>query len=192
MRATTILAVRHNGQLAVAGDGQVTLGESIVKAMANKIGVDKVQFDVTNNEQVTCVLRTRIDGKLTPLDGASKTFQCHRTTGLDGSDDLAPEPKPDTQKPDEPGKPGKVVIDLFWNPICQTSGIEAQRVREIAAEFGDSIVLNEYRADDRDVLLKYQTPRAILVDGNEIYWGYEAPREGIREAIAKALDASSP
>ncbi len=28
--ATTILAVRHNGQVAMAGDGQVTLGQSIV------------------------------------------------------------------------------------------------------------------------------------------------------------------
>jgi GNAT superfamily N-acetyltransferase len=88
--------------------------------------------------------------------------------------------------------PGNVVIDLFWNPICLTTDIEAQRVREIAAEFGDGVVLNEYPADDREVLLKYRTPRAILVNGNEIYWGYEAPREGIREAIAKARDDSSP
>ena len=36
-RSTTILAVRHNDQLAVAGDGQVTLGESVVKATAQKI-----------------------------------------------------------------------------------------------------------------------------------------------------------
>ncbi len=28
--ATTILAVRHNGQVAIGGDGQVTLGQSIV------------------------------------------------------------------------------------------------------------------------------------------------------------------
>ncbi len=79
-----------------------------VKAMSNKIGVDKVQFDVTNNEQVTCVLRTRIGGKLKPLGGASRTFQCVKTTGLDGSSDLAPKPRPDAQKPD---KPGKLVID---------------------------------------------------------------------------------
>ncbi len=35
--STTILAVRHNGVVAVGGDGQVTVGESIMKADSNKI-----------------------------------------------------------------------------------------------------------------------------------------------------------
>lgn len=34
---TTILGVRRNGQLAVAGDGQVTLGNTIVKSGARKV-----------------------------------------------------------------------------------------------------------------------------------------------------------
>ena len=36
-RATTILAVRHNGSVAVGGDGQVTLGNVVMKADARKI-----------------------------------------------------------------------------------------------------------------------------------------------------------
>lgn len=36
-RATTILTVRHGGRVALGGDGQVTLGQTIVKADANKI-----------------------------------------------------------------------------------------------------------------------------------------------------------
>ena len=35
--STTILTVRHNGVVAMGGDGQVTLGTSIMKADANKI-----------------------------------------------------------------------------------------------------------------------------------------------------------
>ena len=35
--STTILTVRHKGVVAVAGDGQVTIGTSIMKADANKI-----------------------------------------------------------------------------------------------------------------------------------------------------------
>ncbi len=35
--ATTILAVRHNGQTAIAGDGQVTLGDTVMKGHAVKI-----------------------------------------------------------------------------------------------------------------------------------------------------------
>ena len=34
---TTILAVRHQGKLVVAGDGQVTLGNTVVKHQARKV-----------------------------------------------------------------------------------------------------------------------------------------------------------
>ncbi len=36
-RGTTIIAVRHNGQVAVGGDGQVSLEQSIVKHTAKKV-----------------------------------------------------------------------------------------------------------------------------------------------------------
>lgn len=36
-RSTTILTVRHKGKVALGGDGQVTYGESILKADTNKI-----------------------------------------------------------------------------------------------------------------------------------------------------------
>lgn len=37
IRSTTILTVRHQGQVAMGGDGQVTMGDTIVKADAVKI-----------------------------------------------------------------------------------------------------------------------------------------------------------
>ena len=37
VRSTTILAVRHRGQVAVGGDGQVSIGNTIVKAGARKV-----------------------------------------------------------------------------------------------------------------------------------------------------------
>jgi GNAT superfamily N-acetyltransferase len=82
---------------------------------------------------------------------------------------------------------GKVVIDLFWNTFCQTSSIEAQRVREAAAEFGNSVALNEYPAEDRAVLSRHQIPRGIFINGRQIDWGYEAPKDGIRNAIIQEL-----
>ncbi len=36
-RSTTILTVRHNGQVAMGGDGQVTMGQTVVKSDAVKI-----------------------------------------------------------------------------------------------------------------------------------------------------------
>lgn len=83
--------------------------------------------------------------------------------------------------------PGKVVIDLFWNTFFQTSAIEAQRVKEVAAEFGDAVVLSEYSGDDPAVLLRYQMPRGIFVNGQELFWGHEAPKDGLREAIFQPL-----
>jgi ATP-dependent HslUV protease subunit HslV len=37
MRSTTILALRHNGKAAIGGDGQVTLGNVVMKGDAHKI-----------------------------------------------------------------------------------------------------------------------------------------------------------
>ena len=36
-RATTVVALRHRGQVALAGDGQVSIGNTIVKAGAKKV-----------------------------------------------------------------------------------------------------------------------------------------------------------
>ncbi|MDR2375127.1 MAG: ATP-dependent protease subunit HslV [Treponema sp.] len=37
IRSTTVLAVRRNGKVAMAGDGQVTLGETVMKHNARKV-----------------------------------------------------------------------------------------------------------------------------------------------------------
>src|SRR5438067_11735864 len=37
VRATTILAVRRNGKVALGGDGQVTVGETVMKSNAHKV-----------------------------------------------------------------------------------------------------------------------------------------------------------
>jgi ATP-dependent HslUV protease subunit HslV len=37
IHATTVVAIRHRGQVAIAGDGQVSIGNAIVKAGARKV-----------------------------------------------------------------------------------------------------------------------------------------------------------
>jgi len=37
IRATTILSLRHRGRVVIAGDGQVSMGQTIVKANARKV-----------------------------------------------------------------------------------------------------------------------------------------------------------
>jgi GNAT superfamily N-acetyltransferase len=86
--------------------------------------------------------------------------------------------------------PRKVVVDAFWNPICLTSLVEIMRIREVCAEYGDRLVLNEYNCGDKDVLERYQTERAIFINGEPKSWGYEAPRDGLRKEIDSALEVS--
>jgi GNAT superfamily N-acetyltransferase len=85
---------------------------------------------------------------------------------------------------------GKVVVDAFWNPICQTSLVEIIRIREVCAEYGDNLILNEYNCGDKDVLEQYQTERAIFINGELKGWGYEAPKDGLRQEIESAEDVS--
>jgi len=37
IRSTTVLSIRRGGSVVLAGDGQVTLGESVIKHSAKKI-----------------------------------------------------------------------------------------------------------------------------------------------------------
>ena len=37
IRSTTVISIRKDGKVALAGDGQVTLGETIIKQSARKI-----------------------------------------------------------------------------------------------------------------------------------------------------------
>jgi hypothetical protein len=49
------------------------------------------------------------------------------------------------------------------------------------------VLLREHCADDPAVRARYGIYRAIYIDGQEIGWGYEAPRDGLRAAIREAM-----
>jgi len=83
--------------------------------------------------------------------------------------------------------PSKVAFDAFWNRQCLTSTVEIRNVREVCAEYGDRVLLREYDATDPVVRERYQIGRLLAVNGREIGWGYEAPREGLRAAIQEVL-----
>ncbi|MHA2295066.1 MAG: N-acetyltransferase family protein [Candidatus Hodarchaeales archaeon] len=106
-------------------------------------------------------------------------------------DETAEPPKLPESKYEFKPTDSKVVIDLFWDISCQTSTVEAQRVKEVVEEFGNKVLLNEYPASESDIIQEYQISRAIYVNGREIGWGYEAPKDGIKKAIRKALENMS-
>jgi GNAT superfamily N-acetyltransferase len=84
--------------------------------------------------------------------------------------------------------PGKVVVDAFWNQICLTSVLEIHRVREVCAEYGDKVIFNEFNCGNKDILDKYQTSRALFINGKPKDWGYAIPRDELKKEIDRALE----
>src|SRR6202171_3437551 len=72
IRSTTILSVRKGGRLAVGGDGQVTMGESIVKTKARKIRRlynDKILAGFAGSTADALSLFSRFENKLQEFHG---------------------------------------------------------------------------------------------------------------------------
>ena len=71
--ATTIVAVRHNGKTAIAGDGQVTFGQSaIMKANARKVRRlyhDKILAGFAGSVADAFTLFEKFEGKLEEFNG---------------------------------------------------------------------------------------------------------------------------
>lgn len=84
--------------------------------------------------------------------------------------------------------PGKIVVDAFWNPICLTSILEMKRVREVCAQYADTVILNEYNTWNKNILNKYQISRALFINGQYRCWGYAAPQDELKKEIDKTLE----
>ena len=70
--ATTVLAVRHKGQAVMAGDGQVTLGETVVKQRARKIRRlynDRILAGFAGSAADSFALFSRFEAKLEQYRG---------------------------------------------------------------------------------------------------------------------------
>jgi ATP-dependent HslUV protease subunit HslV len=72
VHSTTILAVRRNGKAVIAGDGQVTMGETIVKSSARKVRRlynDKVIAGFAGATADAFALFQRFESKLEQVHG---------------------------------------------------------------------------------------------------------------------------
>lgn len=70
--ATTVLAIRHKGQAAMASDGQVTLGDTVVKQRARKIRRlynDRILAGFAGSAADSFALFARFEGKLEQYRG---------------------------------------------------------------------------------------------------------------------------
>lgn len=72
IRSTTVLSVRRGGSVVLAGDGQVTLGESVIKHTAKKIRRlynDKIMAGFAGSTADAFTLFSRFEAKLEQYHG---------------------------------------------------------------------------------------------------------------------------
>ena len=72
IRSTTVLLVRRDGQVAMAGDGQVTMGDTVMKSGARKVRRfynDKILVGFAGASADALSLLTRFEGKLEQFRG---------------------------------------------------------------------------------------------------------------------------
>src|SRR6266403_5604966 len=72
VRSTTVLLVRRNGRVALAGDGQVTMGETVMKSGARKVRRlynDKILAGCAGATGDAFALLTRFEAKLEQYHG---------------------------------------------------------------------------------------------------------------------------
>lgn len=72
IRSTTVLSVRREGRVVLAGDGQVTLGEGVIKYTARKIRrlyQDKILAGFAGSTADAFSLFSRFEGKLDQYHG---------------------------------------------------------------------------------------------------------------------------
>src|SRR5947207_13961975 len=72
IRSTTVLCVRRNGSAVMAGDGQVTLGEGVIKHSAKKIRrlyQDKILAGFAGSTADAFSLFSRFESKLEQYHG---------------------------------------------------------------------------------------------------------------------------
>ena len=75
MHGTTVIAVRRNGQVVLAGDGQVTMGDTVVKHQAKKVRKmhhDKILTGFAGSTADAFTLFERLEAKLEQYNGNLK------------------------------------------------------------------------------------------------------------------------
>ncbi len=91
--STTILAVRHGGRAVMAGDGQVTFGQTVVKQTARKIRRlynDKILAGFAGSAADSFALFARFEGEARTVPRQSRTLRGGARQGLAQRPHFAP------------------------------------------------------------------------------------------------------
>lgn len=85
------------------------------------LGVDVVRFDVSNNEQINCALKTRAPLPVKVLALQGNKYQCHKPSGASGTSDFTPPGRPGDPSPQRVLRGDFSFIDS-GSPRCPRQG----------------------------------------------------------------------
>jgi len=83
---------------------------------------------------------------------------------------------------------GKIVIDLFHTDRCPIHWRNTALVKDVAADFGKRVVLNEVNVDNREDMLKYRIAYNVYLNGKVLAAGPLAKENVLRKRILTELD----
>lgn len=86
----------------------------------------------------------------------------------------------------QPGN-GKLRISIFNHGWCAVQNLAAERIRRIATEFPDQIILDEYDTRDRAVMDSWGLSDAIFLNDRQIVTGPPPSYEKLRKLVIKRL-----
>jgi N-acetylglutamate synthase-like GNAT family acetyltransferase len=87
--------------------------------------------------------------------------------------------------------PDKITISLFNYGWCPSQNVNYERTLQIAKEFGDKVIIQEYDTKDRTVMEEWGLSDALFVDDEMIANGPPLSSQSIRELIEKHLKIKS-
>lgn len=83
---------------------------------------------------------------------------------------------------------GKIVIDLFHTNRCPIHWRNTALLKDIAADFGKNVIINEVNVDNRENMLKHKIAYSIYLNGKVLAAGPQAKVNVLRKRIQTELE----
>ena len=95
---------------------------------------------------------------------------------------IRPEKTPEKQK-----NKGKVTVTFLLNGYCPGRSIAYERVKRIAAEFGDSVVFETVDTSDRETFLEWGVQNELFIEDKRIGFGPPPSYDKLKKLIGKRV-----
>jgi GNAT superfamily N-acetyltransferase len=91
-------------------------------------------------------------------------------------------------KKDPPQIPGKVTVAAFINGWCPAQNMTFERAKRACAEFGNTVIFQEYDTSNRDTFSEWGITDAVYINGKPVSHGPPPPYEKIKNMIQKEIE----